>query len=114
MKRTIMALAMVLTASVANAQSNKPASREDILKGMSGVGYDKCSLYVEHSQGWPNPNERQVFEVIYLTWAEGYMSGLNLYSLPVIRNLYAVMALEKPHTCKHIVVGIHRTSLSSQ
>ncbi len=63
MRQTIIALAMVLTASVANAQEEFDTE---------GVGVKTCGEFALQYRSSPTDTE-----LFYFNWAQGYMSGLN-------------------------------------
>jgi hypothetical protein len=62
--RTIIALAMILTATVANAQ------QQMVLRGF---GASSCSEFAQAYREDPT-----TVEGLYFTWAQGYMSGANV------------------------------------
>lgn len=63
--RTIIALAMGLTASVANAQQSDP------VKTM-GIGTSRCERFLQLYDATSTAADD-----VYFTWATGFMSGLN-------------------------------------
>jgi hypothetical protein len=63
--RTVIALAMALTASVANAQQPKPAA-------VMGVGIISCTKFAQTIRENPDAME------VYLSWGQGFMSAVNL------------------------------------
>jgi len=75
--RTIIALAMILTASVAPAQE-RPAT-------VAGAGVFTCAQFAQYyKQDSDN-------EGVYFTWAQGFMSGLN-FAIFIRGGLYKDLA----------------------
>jgi hypothetical protein len=67
--RTIIALAMILTAGVANGQQDRPPPGTVPVLNPGGFGNKTCAQYSEDT--------RQGNSGMYLVWAQGYMSGHN-------------------------------------
>jgi hypothetical protein len=60
--RAIIAMAMLLTVSAANPQED----------GSAGAGTSSCTQFAEDYRQDP-----QTWELVYFSWAQGAMSGLN-------------------------------------
>jgi hypothetical protein len=73
MRRTHIALAMVLTASAANAQDSQPAAI-----GFAGAGQKTCAEFVREYDPQSETEFRSIAVLLYLSWAQGLMSGLNI------------------------------------
>jgi hypothetical protein len=71
MRRAIIALAMVLAASPANAQNNSLVS-----SGFAGAGVKTCAEFLRDYD--PEAEIRSIAVLLYLSWAQGLMSGLNV------------------------------------
>ena len=70
--RTIIALVLLVTIDTARAQENALAKI-----GLSGIGATSCSQVIANYRKRQPDQQKAMFGVIYLSWAQGFMSGIN-------------------------------------
>jgi hypothetical protein len=70
--RLTMAVVFLVIASVANAQESPLAKI-----GLSGIGATSCSQVISNYRKRQPEQQKAMFGVIYLSWAQGFMSGIN-------------------------------------
>lgn len=70
--RMIIALVLLLTIDVARAQEDALAKM-----GLSGIGATSCSQVIANYRKKQPEQQKATFGVIYLSWAQGFMSGIN-------------------------------------
>ncbi len=74
-KVAALTLAFILIASsVTNAQEDLPPL---IRAGLSGVGATSCSQVIANYSKKRPEREKALFGAVYLSWAQGFISGIN-------------------------------------
>ena len=70
--RLTIATVLLAIASVAHAQESPLAKI-----GLSGIGATSCSQVISNYRKKQPEQQKATFGVIYLSWAQGFMSGIN-------------------------------------
>src|SRR6516165_12282813 len=70
--RLTIAIVLLVIAGAANAQENPLAKI-----GLSGIGAASCSQVISNYRKKQPEQQKAMFGVIYLSWAQGFMSGIN-------------------------------------
>jgi hypothetical protein len=70
--RSTIAIVLLAVASAANGQESPLAQI-----GLSGIGATSCSQVVSNYRKKQPERDKTMFGVIYLSWAQGFMSGIN-------------------------------------
>lgn len=70
--RLTTAIVLLVIAGAAKAQENQLAKI-----GLSGIGATSCSQVISNYSKKQPERRKAIFGVIYLSWAQGFMSGIN-------------------------------------